>query len=130
MLQGQLSDLGVEGFAIRRLCRRGRSAQYVRRPRQPLRLPFGDLGRMDAKLLGSFGQGLVAFTRGRGHLHVERSPVMASRAFHGRAPLVRHPLVASVKPGDHFAHCQNFLSPLSVGSPQIDRRFVDNDESF
>ena len=77
-------------------------------------LPFGDLGGMDANVLSSFGHGLVAFDRSQGHLRVERCPVIASRALHGRAPLVRHLLVASVKPGSHLSHCPNFRSPLSL----------------
>ncbi|MEQ1656343.1 MAG: hypothetical protein ABL960_11640, partial [Nitrospira sp.] len=32
---------------------------------------------------------------------------------HRLAPLVRHHLVALVKPGYHLAHCPNFRSPLS-----------------
>ena len=104
----------MEGFEIWHLRRRFGSAKYVRGPRQQLLLPLGDLGGMDANMLGSFGQGLVAFDRGQCHLRFERCPVIASRSLHGRAPLVRHPLVASVKPGYHLAHCPNFRSPLST----------------
>ena len=53
MLQRQLPDLGVEGLEIRRIRRRLGSAKHVRRPRQQVLLPFGDLGGMDVKLLGS-----------------------------------------------------------------------------
>ncbi|MBU6435859.1 MAG: hypothetical protein KJS98_21325, partial [Nitrospirae bacterium] len=50
--QRQLSDLRVENREIRHVRRRFGAAKHVRGSRQQLRLPVGDLGGMDAKLLG------------------------------------------------------------------------------
>ena len=86
---------------------------------------------MDEKVLGSFGQGLVAFDRGQGHLSFEKCSVIASRSFHCRAPLVRHPRMALVKHGYHLAHCQNFPSPLSeAGSVISQSRSSEVDHCF
>ena len=63
MLQGQLADLRVENREIRHVRRRCGAAKHVRGPRKQLRLPVGDLGGMDAKVLGQFGQRFVAFDR-------------------------------------------------------------------
>jgi hypothetical protein len=119
MLQGQLADLGVERFEIGHVCRRRGSAKHIRRSRQQLLFPFSNLGGMNMKLLGYFGPRLVAFDRGHCHLSLEGGPVIAARSLHRRAPLVRHPLVASVKQGDHLAHCPNFRSPLYPPTTEI-----------
>ncbi len=47
-----MARMGVKGLEIRRLGWRVRPAKHLRRPRQQLRLPFGDLGGMDLKLFG------------------------------------------------------------------------------
>ena len=101
MLQCQRPNLGMEDREIRRVRLVSRAAQYVGDPLQHRPRPFGDLGGMHAKLFRSLRQRLVALAGRQGHLGLECRPVMASRALHRRAPLVRHSLVASVKQGYH-----------------------------
>lgn len=67
---------------------------------------------MDPELLSQFRQRFVAFDRRQRHLRLKRGPVIPSCSLHCLAPLVRHLLVASVKPGYHLAHCPNFRGPL------------------
>ena len=104
----------MEGREIRRVRRRVGPPNYVRGPRQQLLLPVGDLGGMDANVLGQFGQRLVAVDRGQRHLSLEGRPVIPSRSLHRLAPLVRHSSVASVKPGSHLSHCPNFRAPSGL----------------
>lgn len=80
----------------------------------PPLLPLGDPGVMNLKLLGQFGQGLVALESRQGHLGLRDGSVIPSCVLHNFAPLVGHLPVASVKPGYHLAHCLNFRSPLTV----------------
>ena len=104
----------MERFEIRRVRRRRGPAKDIRGPRQQWLFPFGDLRGMDLKLLRSFGQRRVAFDRRQRHLGLTRGSVIPSCSLHRLAPLVRHHLVASVKPGYHLPHCPNFRSPLSA----------------
>jgi hypothetical protein len=57
-------------------------------------------------------QRLITFDSRQSHLHLECCSMIPSRSFHCLAPLVRHHLVAFVKPGSHLPYCQNFWSPL------------------
>ncbi len=104
----------MERFEIWRVGRRRGPPKDIRGPRQQLLLPFGDLRGMDLKVLRQFGQRLVAFDRRQGHLGLKCRSVIPSCSLHRLAPLVRHHLVASVKPGYHLPHCPNFRSPLSL----------------
>ena len=62
MLQGQLANLGVEGLEIRRVRRWLGPAKHIRRARQQLLFPFGDLRGIDAELLGQFPSVLSPLT--------------------------------------------------------------------
>ena len=114
MLHRQLPDRGVEDLEIRHVGRGLRAATHLDRPRQQVRRPVRDLGGMHAKVCRPLRQRRVARARGQGHLSRTCRPVMASRPLHRLAPLVRHLSGASVKPGDHVAHCPNFRGPLSL----------------
>ena len=90
-LQRQLPDLGMEDLEIRWVQLVGRAAKHVDGPRQRVRLLFRYLGGLHAKLCRQLRQRLVALERGEGHLSLECRTVIASRALHRLAPLVRHP---------------------------------------
>lgn len=87
MLQGQRTELRVQGFGIRCLRRHLGSAKDVRCA-QPLLLPLRDLGGVDAELLSQFRQGFVAFDRGQYHLCFRGPSVILSRSSHCLAPPV------------------------------------------
>jgi hypothetical protein len=77
------------------------------------------LCRVDAELLGQFGERLVAVDGGHGHLRLEGRSMSPSRSFHGLAPLVLHHLVALREARLPLSTLSEFAEPpLNTGQVQ------------
>ncbi len=102
----------MEGLEIWHVCWRRGPTKDIGDPCQQLLLPFGNLRGMDLKLFRSCGQRLVAFDRRQRHVGLKGRSVIPSRPLHRLPPLVRHQMMAWVKPGYHLPHCPIFRGPL------------------